>query len=195
MGATREQGVTHDVGERISWTLRPPVSTRLDMIKLENGDEFDLPADKALPEVGEDMQGSRVKSILTWEQRRDRMKDVCSACHTDRQVDGRYKQFDNVVDLCNDKFAKPIAACMEALKAAGYSTAAPFWYSNGPGADAIEKVRKGFEERYGKGALKCGRSRPVGTRPRRARAGSRLPGKAQLAPILALLDGNPAGPR
>ncbi|MBL7033495.1 MAG: hypothetical protein ISR91_05055 [Candidatus Delongbacteria bacterium] len=30
MSATRRQGVTHDVGERISWTLRPPVSRHLD---------------------------------------------------------------------------------------------------------------------------------------------------------------------
>lgn len=29
MGATRSQPVTHDVGERIAWTLRPPVSTQL----------------------------------------------------------------------------------------------------------------------------------------------------------------------
>jgi len=28
--ATRDQGITHDAGERISWTLRPPISTLLD---------------------------------------------------------------------------------------------------------------------------------------------------------------------
>jgi hypothetical protein len=28
------------------------------------------------------------------------------------------------------------------------------WYFNGISKDAVEKVRKGFEERYGKGALK-----------------------------------------
>ena len=31
MSAGPEQRVTHDVGERISWTLRPPVSTKLNM--------------------------------------------------------------------------------------------------------------------------------------------------------------------
>jgi hydroxylamine dehydrogenase len=30
MGATKTQPATHDVGERISWTLRPPISTKLD---------------------------------------------------------------------------------------------------------------------------------------------------------------------
>jgi hydroxylamine dehydrogenase len=30
MSATKKQGITHDVGDRISWTLRPPVSKRKD---------------------------------------------------------------------------------------------------------------------------------------------------------------------
>ena len=36
MGATRDQKVTHDVGERISWTLRPAISTKLNMVRLSN---------------------------------------------------------------------------------------------------------------------------------------------------------------
>ena len=36
MSATRTQGVTHDVGERISWTLRPVVSTKLNMIVFDD---------------------------------------------------------------------------------------------------------------------------------------------------------------
>ncbi len=234
MSATREQAVTHDVGERISWTLRPPISSKINLIRLENGDEFDEPDGKALPKIGDEMKGSKVKSILTWDQRRDKMKDVCSACHTSRQVDGHYKQFDDVVDLYNDKFAKPLAAAMSELVKSGYITAAPFdeaiewtwweiwhhegrrarhgasmsgpdytwwngiyvvaqntyfkwipqmreavrkkdgnekfadallekyfkpidghdWYFNGLSKEAIEKVRKGYEERYGKGSLK-----------------------------------------
>jgi hypothetical protein len=234
MGATREQGVTHDVGERISWTLRPAISTKLNMIKLENGDEFDQPESKPLPKIGDGMMGSKVKSILTWQQRRERMQDVCAACHTSRQVLGHYKQFDDVVNLYNDKFAKPIAAMMGELAKAGYITPTPLdeeiewtwfeiwhhegrrarhgaammgpdytwwhglyevaqhtyfkwipemkevvmkkdgntkfadellakyfkpidghdWYFNGLSKEAIEKVRKGYEERYGKGALK-----------------------------------------
>ncbi|TCJ17128.1 cytochrome C552 [Parasulfuritortus cantonensis] len=234
MSATQTQGVTHDVGDRISWTLRPPISQKLNMIKLENGDEFDLPASQPLPKVGDAAKGSTVKQIVSWQKRREKMKDVCMACHTDRQVNQHYEQFDNLVDLYNDKFAKPIAAMMEELKKAGYITPAPFdekiewtwweiwhhegrttrhgaammgpdytwwhgiyevaqhtyflwipemkevvmkkdgntkfaddllakyfkpidghdWYFNGLSKEAIDKVRKGFEERYGKGSLK-----------------------------------------
>jgi hydroxylamine dehydrogenase len=232
MGATRDMAVTHDVGERISWTLRPPVSTKINLVRLDNGDQFDEPGDKPQLKVGDAVKGSTVKSILTWQQRRDNMKDVCSACHTDSQINGHYKQFDDVVNLYNDKFAKPIAASMKDLVAKGYLTPAPMdeeiewtwfeiwhhegrrarhgaammgpdytwwhgiyevaqhtyfkwipemrevvrkkdgnekfadelldkyfkpieghdWYFSGLSKEAIEKVRKGYEERYGKGA-------------------------------------------
>ncbi len=234
MSATRKQGVTHDVGERISWTLRPPISFKLNMVRLANGDEFDLPADKPLPKIGEEAKGSKVVEILSWEDRRANMKNVCFSCHGSDQVSGHYKQFDDLVNLYNDKFAKPISGAMKELQEKGYITATPFdekiewtwweiwhhegrvarhgasmmgpdytwwhgmyevaqhtyfkwipelkevvrkkdgnekfadailekyfkpidghdWYFNGISKDAIEKVRKGFEERYGKGALK-----------------------------------------
>ena len=144
------------------------------------------------------------------------------------------EQFDGVVELYNEKFAKPIAAVMGELKKAGYITPAPFddkiewtwweiwhhegrrarhgasmngpdytwwhgiydvakhtyfkwipelketvikkdgndeyavalleeyfqpidghdWYFSGMSKDQIEKVRKGFEARYGEGSLK-----------------------------------------
>lgn len=234
MGATRKQGVTHDVGERISWTLRPAISTKLNMIRLSNGDEFDQPEGQALPKVGDEVKGAKVVEILTWDKRRERMEDVCLACHAQRTVDGHYKQFDDVVNLYNDKFAKPISSIMKELQDKGYLTAAPFdekiewtwyeiwhhegrrtrhgasmngpdytwwhgmyevaqhtyfdwipelkevvrkkdgnedfanallakyfkpieghdWFFNGISKDAVEKVRKGYEERYGKDSLK-----------------------------------------
>lgn len=234
MGATRTQGVTHDVGERISWTLRPAISTKLNMVRLANGDEFDQPEGKPLPKIGDEVKGSKVTEILTWEDRRKMMKNVCFACHSSNVINGHYKQFDDVVDLYNDKFAKPIAAIMKELQEKGYITSAPFdekiewtwweiwhhegrrarhgasmngpdytwwhgiyevaqhtyfkwipelkevvrkkdgnekfaeellvkhfkpiaghdWYFNGINKDAVEKVRKGIEERYGKGAMK-----------------------------------------
>ena len=234
MGATKKQGVTHDVGERISWTLRPAISTKLNMIRLSNGDEFDQPEGQALPKVGDEVKGAKVTEILTWENRRKLMGDVCLACHAQRTVDGHYKQFDDVVNLYNDKFAKPISAIMKELQEKGYITAAPFdekiewtwfeiwhhegrrarhgasmsgpdytwwhgmyevaqhtyfdwipelkevvrkkdgnedfanalltkyfkpieghdWYFNGINKDTLEKMRKGYEERYGKGSLK-----------------------------------------
>ncbi len=73
LSATPNQKATHDVGDRISWTLRPVVSK-----KLEN-----------------------------WEERRDRMKDVCFQCHGEPMVESFYLQFDNFVDLYNTKFAIP----------------------------------------------------------------------------------------
>ncbi len=92
MSATSNQPVTHDVGDRISWTLRPAVS-----IKLDN-----------------------------WEKRRQSMQDVCSNCHATSWVENFYKQYDNTVDLYNEKFAKPAKAIMDQLHKDGKLTSTPF---------------------------------------------------------------------
>jgi len=73
MSATSTQPVSHDVGRRISWTLRPPVS------KLKEN----------------------------WQERRASMQDVCRNCHGQGFVDGHYAMFDGVVNLYDEKFAKP----------------------------------------------------------------------------------------
>ncbi|QSX38630.1 multiheme c-type cytochrome [Shewanella sedimentimangrovi] len=99
MSATREQPVTHDVGSRISWTLRPAVSEKIDA------------AAKA--------QGKVVKS---WEDRRKDMQDVCQACHTKSMTDSFYQQFDSLVNLYNDKFATPGKTLMTTLKKEGMLT-------------------------------------------------------------------------
>ncbi|NOX18212.1 MAG: hypothetical protein GXO87_08015 [Chlorobi bacterium] len=85
MSATRTQKVTHDVGQRIKWTLRPPVSKFKDNA----------------------------------EQKRKNMRDVCSACHTERFVEGHFVQFDATVRLYNDKFAKPAGAIMKIINKKG----------------------------------------------------------------------------
>ncbi len=92
MSATPNQPVTHDVGARISWTLRPPVSK-----KLENADK-----------------------------QRDNMKDVCGSCHSEPFVTGFYKQFDNLVNLYDEKFAKPATAIRQELMDKGKLTQANF---------------------------------------------------------------------
>ncbi|MBI5570124.1 MAG: cytochrome C552 [Desulfomonile tiedjei] len=92
ISATPNQKSTHDVGSRISWTLRPPVSK-----KLEN-----------------------------WKQRRDNMKDVCRQCHGDPMVDGHYTQFDNLVELYNNKFAIPATKIRQKLMDTGKITKADF---------------------------------------------------------------------
>jgi hypothetical protein len=92
MSATKNQPATHDVGLRISWTLRPLIST-----KLENADA-----------------------------RRANMKDVCASCHSSGFVDNFYYQYDSLVVLYNEKFAKPAADLMRQLKAEGLITPVPF---------------------------------------------------------------------
>lgn len=84
MSATSDLPLTHDVGNRISWTLRPPVSQKIDA------------AAKA--------KGIEVKS---WKKRRDDMKNVCGNCHTSSYVDNFYIQYDGAVNLYNDKFGIP----------------------------------------------------------------------------------------
>ncbi|MCU7958425.1 MAG: hydroxylamine oxidoreductase [gamma proteobacterium symbiont of Bathyaustriella thionipta] len=95
MSATRKQNVTHDVGMRISWNNRPPVSVR--------------------PEVSDKKMGLPGASV-NWETRRDNMKDVCSACHNDNFVDGFYQQYDGLVELYNEKYGKPGGALYKAAK-------------------------------------------------------------------------------
>ncbi len=82
MSAAATMKVTHDVGERISWTLRPPVS----------------------------------KHKENWEAKRANMKQVCVNCHGTPFVDGHYYQFDALVHLYDEKFAKPAKELITLVK-------------------------------------------------------------------------------
>ncbi len=126
MSATPNQGVTHDVGERISWTLRPPISNKLNMVVFDDLSKTDIPEGKPLPKPGARVDGKRVKEVLTWKDRRDRMVNVCRNCHAEPFVTGFYRQFDDLVVLYNDKFARPATTIMQELKKAGKLTPAPF---------------------------------------------------------------------
>jgi len=132
MSAAGKQGVTHDVGERISWTLRPPVSVKLNMVIYEDESKEDINGDNPiLPKVGEMHSGKKskpkkVKATLTWQQRRGKMDEVCKQCHAKGFVDGAYSQFDDVVNLYNTKFAKPAKAIIGELKKAGKISKANF---------------------------------------------------------------------
>ena len=95
MSATKTQQVTHDIGMRISWNNRPPVSVR--------------------PEVSDAKMGLPGKDI-NWMARRANMKQVCVACHTDGWVDNWYVQYDALIELYNEKFAKPGLALYKAAK-------------------------------------------------------------------------------
>ena len=94
-GHSRNGGkVTHDPAERISWTNRPPISRVMDTdinhkIVIETN-----------PEKREEMIHD------TAEQKRTRMKEVCSHCHTPDYTNAFYVQYDNLVILFNEKFGK-----------------------------------------------------------------------------------------
>ena len=86
MSATKDQPVTHDVGMRISWNNRPPVSVR--------------------PEVSDAKMGLPGKDV-PWETRRANMQNVCINCHNQNYVDAFYLQYDGLIELYETKFAKP----------------------------------------------------------------------------------------
>lgn len=136
-------GNSHDVGERISWTLRPVVSAKLNLVVFEDGFKEDYPEPRALPKPGETVETAekvregdalvskkvsrKVAKILTWQERRGKMKGACLNCHGETFTDNFYKQFDGLVALYNDKFAKPAKLIMDDLTKDGVLNAkAPF---------------------------------------------------------------------
>lgn len=95
MSATPNQGVTHDVGMRISWNNRPVQSVR--------------------PEAADAKMGLPGKDV-DWKKRRENMKDVCLNCHNTHYVDNFYFQYDSLIELYNTKFAKPGQDLMDLAK-------------------------------------------------------------------------------
>src|SRR6266567_2197327 len=116
-------GNSHDVGERISWTLRPVVSSKLNQVIYTDGYKEDFPESKPLPKPGDEVATiekvveneqmvnqtiqRRVNRIVSWQKRREGMKGACLNCHNPTLVDNFYQQFDDLVVLYNEKFAKP----------------------------------------------------------------------------------------
>lgn len=112
MSATKDQPVTHDVGMRISWNNRPEISVR--------------------PEVSDAKLGLPGKDV-PWDKRRANMVNVCLNCHNKDFTDAFYKQYDGLIDLYHEKFAKPGLALYQAakplLKPAQFSNPVDFtWY-------------------------------------------------------------------
>ncbi|MBZ0170942.1 MAG: hypothetical protein K8E66_01045, partial [Phycisphaerales bacterium] len=89
MSQTKNQPVTHDIGMRISWNNRPPVSIR--------------------PEKSDAKLGLPGQNV-SWQVRRENMKDVCLNCHQVQWVDNFYVQYDSLIELYNEKFGKPSGA-------------------------------------------------------------------------------------
>jgi hypothetical protein len=95
MSATETLALTHDVGSRISWTLRPPVSEKIDAAALAAG-----------------------KSVKPWQQRREDMNQVCNSCHSVQWTENWYQQFDRAVELYNRKFGQPATRLYQMARAA-----------------------------------------------------------------------------
>ncbi len=109
MGANLRNGMTstHDPGERISWTNRPPVSLVMDTTAAHDVVVETDPARRA------------AATADTADAKRNRMKTVCSNCHTPDHINLFYRQYDDVVVQYNEKFAKPGQAIMAALSSNG----------------------------------------------------------------------------
>jgi len=99
MSATADLPVTHDAGARISWTLRPAVSEKIDAAAIAEG-----------------------KTVKSWQQRREDMKQVCASCHASGWVENWYDQFDKSVTLYNDKFGRPATRLYQMIRTAGLIT-------------------------------------------------------------------------
>lgn len=100
MTGTKTLANTHDVGERISWTLRPAVSEKVDAAAKKKG----------------------LKKVKTWQKRRKEMKSVCLSCHGPEWVRNWYTQFDNLVELYNDKFGAPATKLYKLARGKGLFT-------------------------------------------------------------------------
>ncbi len=116
MSANKRNGnrITHDPAERISWNNRPPVSLVMDTDV--NGKIV----------TATDPAERRQLITDTAEAKRARMKEVCSHCHTPDYVNAFYAQYDNLVILYNEKFAKPGRQIMGVLGEQGLLTKTQF---------------------------------------------------------------------
>jgi hypothetical protein len=125
---------SHNVGERISWNLRAPVSSKLNRVTFTDGAVTDITGEmppragqkakyRAYVREGDQLQRviteKTIQDVLGWKQRRENMQDVCKSCHSLGQIQGFYRQFDDLVNLYNDKFAKPGVQIVHMLKEDG----------------------------------------------------------------------------
>jgi len=110
------------------------VSGKLNRATFTDGSPTDIPGELP-PRAGQRAkhrayvrEGDRLKSVITektikdvlsWKQRRANMQEVCKSCHGVNQIQGFYRQFDDLIHLYNDKFAKPGVEIVNMLKKDG----------------------------------------------------------------------------
>jgi hypothetical protein len=131
MGAAGKLPANHDVGMRDAWRLNSPVSERQYLVMFVDGDKRDLPASQEPPKRGAQFQKNdgiqaEVKFVIPPDRRRQAMQSVCLECHSKAVTEGFMKQFDDVVELFNAKFAIPARDIMADLYAAGKLTPLAF---------------------------------------------------------------------
>ncbi|MEN8180001.1 MAG: multiheme c-type cytochrome [Pseudomonadota bacterium] len=131
MGASPGIKASHDVGMRDSWSLNSPVSEKQNLVIFDDGDRRNLPISQAAPRRGTELSKlngdmGKVKAVATPKRRRQIMAKVCLECHSKGFANGFMKQFDDVVELYNEKFGKPAQAVMRALYDLNLLTPAPF---------------------------------------------------------------------
>jgi hydroxylamine dehydrogenase len=95
MSETPNMPLSHDIGLRISWNNRPIISIR--------------------PEVSDKKLGLPGQKI-NWKTRRKNMEGVCVSCHNTNFIGNFYMQYDSLIELYHDKFAKPGSELMECAK-------------------------------------------------------------------------------
>ena len=125
---------SHNVGDRLSWNLRSPVSAKLNRVTFKDGSVTDITGEIA-PRPGQKAKaktyvrkGDKLKKVITektiktvvpWQKRRANMQEVCKSCHGINHIKNFYSQLDDLVNLYNDKFAKPGLTLVKMLKKDG----------------------------------------------------------------------------
>ncbi|MGD8509487.1 MAG: multiheme c-type cytochrome, partial [Syntrophobacterales bacterium] len=90
MSGSGKEPTSHDVTSRLSWETQAPLTVR--------------PQDfKAFP------------SGTNWEDERQKMKNICSACHGDAWINDFYDGFDKAVQEYNEVYFKPAKAKLDEL--------------------------------------------------------------------------------
>ena len=91
-----------------------------------------------------------------WERKRATMKQVCVNCHASAFYEGFFTQFDNTIDLYDDRFGKPATELLpEAEALLPGSTAfirsqdAHKWLQ-GIDKGERDRIKMFYEQRYGK---------------------------------------------
>jgi len=125
---------THNPGNRISWTLRPPVSGKLNTVEFTDGTVTDIigeipprPGQKAMHKtyvrdgnkLKKSLKEKKIKNVVSWSERRNTMQSMCKSCHGVAQIKNFYKQYDELVTLYNKKFGKPGKKIVDMLKKDG----------------------------------------------------------------------------